>query len=748
VVKKTDLLRGVALLAVIGALAGAAASPATSAPRVGPVRMVSMAAIGLAEGDADSDRPSVSADGRYVSFASAATNIVPTATGGHTQIYRRDLVDGSVDLISSVGGAAGSSDSSAPSISGDGSTIAYLTEAVNISPLASAFRQAVVWSEATGMTTTVSTSPGAVPAGANLSVDEVVISADATSVAFASAARNIVFFLEPKISSQVFRRSLATGVTELVSVDRTQPGYAGPADSSSIDITDDGAGVVFATEGRISSMDPAGKLQVYLVRPAVGTTELISVAATGGAGDALSMQPSVSADGSRVAFVTRATNLGVPTAGSGQVVVRDLLSGVTSLVSSNLNAARAGNEDSREPAISGDGGSVSFESSATNLVPGDSRSPHGQQVIEADLRTREIRLVSAPYDGSVVSTGAGYGSAVSGDGRIVAFASNAGDLVSDVPVTHAQVFVTDTAESPSVTRIGGADRYEVSQRVSTSVFPSGTTVGFVASGQTFADALSASAAAASLRSPVLLVGRDEIPSTVLGELRRLAAGESYAAGGPASVSQSILDELSTFSSPTRFGGADRYEVSAALSASRFGATTPVVYIASGEVFPDALSGSAAAGAAGGPVLLVTKNSVPTSVADELRRLTPGKVVILGGTNTVSQAVEDTLDADYAVTRIRGADRFVVSANVSASTYPVGPVSTVYVASGEVFPDAVSASAAAGVEHAPVLLVTKNAVPGVVAAEIDRLKPTHIVVVGGPNTISDEVLTELRSHLGP
>lgn len=709
--------------------------------------MASMAAIGLAEADADSDRASISGDGRYVAFATAATNIVPMATGGHTQIYRRDLLDGSVDLISSIAGTAGSSDSSAPSISGDGSTIAYLTEAVNLSPLATAFRQAVVWSEATGRTTTVSTSPGAVPAGANLSVDEVVISADAASVAFVSAARNIVFFLEPKISSQVFRRTLATGVTDLVSVDRTQPGYAGPADSTSVDITDDGAGVVFATEGRISPVDPAGKGQVYLVRPAVGTTELISVAAAGGAGDALSMQPSVSADGSRVAFATRATNLGVPTAGVGQVVVRDLLGGVTSLVSVNPSAAGAGNADSKEPAISGDGGSVAFESAATNLIAGDSRVPHRQQVIAADLRTREVGLVNAPYDGNVVSTGAAYGSVISGDGRIVAFTSNAGDLVSDIPVTHAQVFVTDTAEVPSVTRIGGADRYEVSQRVSASVFPSGTVAEFVASGQAFADALSASAAAASLHAPVLLVGRDSIPPTVLDELRRLNSGNSFIAGGPASVGGAVTDKLFEFSLPTRYGGADRYEVSANLSASRFAPKTPVVYIASGEVFPDALSASAAAGAAGGPVLLVTKNSIPASVADELARLTPGTVVVLGGTSTISQAVENTLKADYAVTRIGGADRFVVSANVSANTYPRGPVHTVYVASGEVFPDALSASAAASVEHAPVLLVTKNAIPGVVADEIDRLKPTRIVVVGGPNTISDAVLAELRAHLG-
>jgi putative cell wall-binding protein len=197
----------------------------------------------------------------------------------------------------------------------------------------------------------------------------------------------------------------------------------------------------------------------------------------------------------------------------------------------------------------------------------------------------------------------------------------------------------------------------------------------------------------------------------------------------------------------RIGGADRYVVSAAVSRGVFAQHPAVAYVASGEGFPDALSGSAAAGLLGGPVLLVTKNSVPADVQTELTRLLPDRIIVLGGANAVAESVVTGLTAVAPTTRIGGADRYAVSASVSADAFDVSGTGTVYIASGETFPDALSGSAAAIRFHAPVVLVTHDSIPTDIAKEIDRINPVHIVVLGGTKAISEATYDALKTHLG-
>ncbi|WP_440708489.1 cell wall-binding repeat-containing protein [Herbiconiux sp. YIM B11900] len=299
---------------------------------------------------------------------------------------------------------------------------------------------------------------------------------------------------------------------------------------------------------------------------------------------------------------------------------------------------------------------------------------------------------------------------------------------------------------PSVDRIAGADRFAVSANVAADAFSSGVPVAYVASGASFADALSASAAAGARGGPVLLVGKDSLPSPVAARLTALRPRSLIVLGGTASVSSAVETQLRALvPSVTRIGGADRFEVSAAVAADAFPAGAKTVYLASGAVFPDALSGSAAAGHEGSPVLLVQKDAVPTAVSAELDRLAPQVIIVLGGPNTIDESVVQTLQQRWPVIRIAGADRYEVSAAVASRMAP-RQVFTVYVASGEVFPDALSGSAAAIDAGAPVLLITHDSVPASVAAEIQRLKPYRIVVLGGPSTISDEVVAGLGAYL--
>lgn len=197
---------------------------------------------------------------------------------------------------------------------------------------------------------------------------------------------------------------------------------------------------------------------------------------------------------------------------------------------------------------------------------------------------------------------------------------------------------------------------------------------------------------------------------------------------------------------SRVAGADRFATSAAVSAASFGPGAPVAYVSSGLAFPDALSGAAAAARGKGPMLLVQPGAIPSSIQAELRRLKPGRIVVLGGSAAVSDAVLSQLRGFTAggVSRIAGADRFATSASISRATSAAKPA-VAYIVSGEAFPDALSAGPlAARTAGAPVLLVTRGGIPSPVATELARLHPQSIVVVGGASAVPEPVLTALRT----
>ncbi len=359
-----------------------------------------------------------------------------------------------------------------------------------------------------------------------------------------------------------------------------------------------------------------------------------------------------------------------------------------------------------------------------------------------------ISIAAGPTHGQIDGLGDGgsfsYTPAATfaGDDSFV-YCVRLGKALPCLPLLTAEVTLTVT---PTIERVGGADRYAVSAGVAAK-FPAEIDTVYVASGQVFPDALSASAAAGTVDAPVLLVTKDAVPAVVDAELRRLQPHRIVLMGGLNTVSAAVETALGAFADEVdRIGGADRYAVSAAVSRNAFAPGVPIAYVASGEVFPDALSGSAAAGLVGGPVLLVAKNGVAADVRTELTRLAPERIIVLGGTSTVADSVSTALTAIAPTTRIDGADRYAVSAAVSNDAFTIASTGTVYIASGEVFPDALSGSAGAVKFQAPVLLVSKDNVPAAIVAELQRLKPVHIVVLGGPNTVTDANYARLATYL--
>ena len=195
----------------------------------------------------------------------------------------------------------------------------------------------------------------------------------------------------------------------------------------------------------------------------------------------------------------------------------------------------------------------------------------------------------------------------------------------------------------------------------------------------------------------------------------------------------------------RLGGSDRFGTSVLISRAGFPDRAPVVYVASGSNYPDALSAGAAAAHEGGPLLLTAPWGLPAVVADEIARLHPARAVVVGGASAVQPAVVDSLRALVPdVVRLSGFDRYDTARVVARYAFGAGSVPIAYVASGTSFPDALSATDAAGHQGGPVLLTPGGDVTGAyVAGALSGLSPARIAVVGGPNAVPsslDRVLT--------
>lgn len=297
-------------------------------------------------------------------------------------------------------------------------------------------------------------------------------------------------------------------------------------------------------------------------------------------------------------------------------------------------------------------------------------------------------------------------------------------------------------------RVSGADRYATAAALSAANFELGVPVAYVATGTNFPDALAAGPAAAHAGGPVLLVKQNEIPGATANELNRLQAAQIVVLGATAVVSDAVLNELNQYTSGSvsRIAGEDRYATAALISQTHFGPGSPVVYVATGANFPDALAGGAAAGLQDGPILLVRPNELPNATADELQRLRPGRIVILGSSAIVADSVARAMGnlTDAAVTRVFGADRYATAVGLSQANYAANGPSTVYVATGANFPDGLAGSPVAGSLPGPLLLVPANTLPSAVAAELQRLAPDTVVVLGGSGAISDGVVSAINA----
>lgn len=198
----------------------------------------------------------------------------------------------------------------------------------------------------------------------------------------------------------------------------------------------------------------------------------------------------------------------------------------------------------------------------------------------------------------------------------------------------------------------------------------------------------------------------------------------------------------------RLHGADRYATAAAISQQAYPTGAPTVFLATGAGFADALSAAPAAAAQGGALLLTATRTLPAATANEIRRLAPERVVIVGGTGVVTGAVVTALQSlGVSVERVSGADRYETSRAIVERYF--SSVETAWVATGANFPDALAASAAAGSVGGPVLLVNglAGSLDSASRATLNRIGATSVFIAGGVGVVSVGIEDGLRARGG-
>lgn len=284
---------------------------------------------------------------------------------------------------------------------------------------------------------------------------------------------------------------------------------------------------------------------------------------------------------------------------------------------------------------------------------------------------------------------------------------------------------------PEWDRIAGADRYETAVAVSQYTFANTAPAVFLASGQSFADALSA-APIASRQGPLLLTPQAALPSTVRSEIDRLAPSRIYVVGGPSAVSDSVLRSLGKPGRTVeRVAGPDRFATSVALAQLQR-TVCNTAYIATGLDFPDALAVGGVAGSSWDPVYLVDGRSdrLPASVSASVKKLGCSDFTIVGGTSVVSPGIESELRSiRHQVARFAGTDRWDTARLITAGRMSF-QTRHVFLASGLNYPDALAAAAVVANNQNTLYLAHPWCVPGALGLQLKEADPALVTLVGG------------------
>jgi hypothetical protein len=467
----------------------------------GAVQLVSSSAAG-GLGNSGSYAGGMSADGRYVAFQSSASNLSPADTNFGSDIFLRDLTAGTTTLVSKdvSGSAAGSDVSDLPEISSDGGTVVFLSYATNlVTGDTNSMRDLFAWKRSDGSMQLVSV--GLNGKSVTSESTDFSLSADGRFVLFTAGGTNLTI---PNRGggSDVYLRDLQNGTTRWVSAPLTNlAGFSSNSAGSAmisadgryvvmvaappapakpalvrVDLNDDSVVVitnnVLAQTTYASWFGPAmsddgqfaaysNGTNVFYWSAASGQVTRVDVTASGAAPDGLSDNPRLSHDGKTVTFLSTSSDL-VAGVGNGesQIYARDMVTGVTRLIShSTAGAATIGNDISTIDFHANDGAIV-FDSRAGDLTAMDNNDDY--DVFSWNVATGDISLLSQSKATAPSLTADGSSNfgryAISADGRFIAISSLARLSANDTNSTY-DAYVYDRVGKTNILVSAGPDGF-------------------------------------------------------------------------------------------------------------------------------------------------------------------------------------------------------------------------------------------------------------------------------------------------
>ena len=292
-------------------------------------------------------------------------------------------------------------------------------------------------------------------------------------------------------------------------------------------------------------------------------------------------------------------------------------------------------------------------------------------------------------------------------------------------------------------RIDGNDRTDTAIKISKNTYDKAKTA-IIVRKDLFPDSMTASVLSRLKEAPILLNPTDRLDSRVRDEIKRLGVEEVIIVGGQNSISERVREDLKAFdkdSNVERIAGLDRYETSEKVARRVVGITGKkhIGVVASGQVFPDALSVGTFASRDGYPILLVKKDNLPSQIERAIKDLEINSIYIAGGTHTISKATEVKLPK--VEERMAGKDRYETSVAIARSKFKDSREA--FVASGEEFADALVISPISGKFSKPTLLVSRRDSNNIVVRNyIKDTKISRIIAIGGEKYLPPRILESL------
>jgi len=309
----------------------------------------------------------------------------------------------------------------------------------------------------------------------------------------------------------------------------------------------------------------------------------------------------------------------------------------------------------------------------------------------------------------------------------------------------AQASTLDLATS----RISGERQIDTAIEVSKTGWQQANTV-LLANCDHFPDALVAAPLSHQLDAPILLTPAGGVDEKVMAEIKRLGAQHVILLGGEVALHPQVETDIQAagLSKPERIAGYDQYETAQKV-AERIG-TKGQVILASGEQFPDALAISAYAGVTETPILLTESKAMPAVTQQELTSLQQKgdlTTIVVGGDAVISTK---TLTNVQSVQRISGNDRYDTAADVYEFARAELPSPTLYLVTGENFPDALSAGALAAKKHSGLVMAETSNLPGSTYSVLSRPTdgPMNVVIIGGLAVVTDQVKAMIEGTMQP